>query len=152
MHAPPSPWIEPFEILTTRLLASPRVIARNEPAATFVLRLYRLWEKFVERRIRARHSPRVFLATHAREVCCERPLNHNHNGGRIALRSKCTSASGSFFYSLSAVFEAKTRSRLANEILSIDPILPLYLAIPAKYDFLDKHELFGETLHHSSRD
>lgn len=93
-----SPWIwpegAPFAISTARLLASPRAIARNEhqPAATFVPRLCRLWEKFVERRIRARHSPRVFLATHAREVCRERPLNHNHNGGRIALPPKCTSA------------------------------------------------------------
>jgi len=41
-----------------------------------------------------RHSPRVCLATRAREVCRERPLNHNRNGGCIALRPKCTSPSG----------------------------------------------------------
>lgn len=29
------------------------------------------------RRAFTRHSPRVSLATRAREVCCERPLNHN---------------------------------------------------------------------------
>ena len=80
-----------------RLLASPRAIARNEhqPAATFVPRLCRLWEKFVERRIRARHSLHVFLATHAREICRKRLLNHNRNGERIALRPKCTLAIGS---------------------------------------------------------
>lgn len=50
--------------MAASLLASPRAITRasTAPTATFVLRLRGLWEKFVERRIRARilrHSPRV---------------------------------------------------------------------------------------------
>lgn len=79
------------------------------------MRLCRLWGKFVERKITrasvTRHSPRVFLATRAREVCYERPLNHNRNGGRIALRPKCTSGSGGGFLFAFARFRGRGRHR-----------------------------------------
>jgi hypothetical protein len=61
-----------------------------------------------------RHSPRIFLATCAREVCRERSLNHNRNGGRIALQSKCTSANGGNFSSTFGRFRDQNGASLTE--------------------------------------
>jgi len=120
-----------------RLLASPRATAITSASAShrqLSCRIYAVYERSSSNAEYAResvlcHSPRVCLATRAREVCRERPLNHNRNGGCIALRPKCTSPSGGaarvgggFLFACTAVFEAPNARAPFNGILGMDPL------------------------------
>jgi len=131
--------------ISVRLLASPRATAITSASAShrqLSCRIYAVYERSSSNAEYAResvlcHSPRVCLATRAREVCRERPLNHNRNGGCIALRPKCTSPSGGaargvgggFLFACTAVFEApnacaRARAPRSTEFSAWSAIFP----------------------------
>lgn len=123
-YASPPPacpsWIRSRWTVTARNIenataaSSPRAITWKPTSGNFraaftpFMREVRRTQNYARESV-TRHSPRVFLATRAREVCCERPLNHNRNGGRIALRPKCTLVSDGGFLFAFGRFRGRAR-------------------------------------------